>query len=126
MSEIARAIDFVAERTEDLPFSLKVKNQLEVAVDEIMSNIVHYAYGKGKGRATLRIDCDDAGILLTVTDRGIPYNPLQKEDPDITLTAEERGIGGYGIFIVKKVMDELAYEYVDGKNILKMRKFYSK
>ena len=126
VSEIAKAVEFVATRTEDLPFSMKIKNQLEVAVDEIMSNIVYYAYGKEKGRASLRIDRDDQGILITVTDRGIPYNPLEKEDPDVTLSAEERGIGGYGIFIVKKVMDELKYEYADGKNILRMRKYFSK
>ena len=125
VSDIPKAVDFVAEKAENLPFSLKDKNQIEVAVDEIISNIVHYAYGEGKGKAALRMKSDEKGISITVEDSGMPYNPLEKEDPDITLSAEERGIGGYGIFIVKKVMDEISYDYKDGKNILTMRKYYS-
>ncbi|MBQ4244811.1 MAG: SpoIIE family protein phosphatase [Clostridia bacterium] len=125
ISEIPRAVDFVAERTESLSFSFKDRNQIEVAVDEIISNIVHYAYGDKKGKAALKFERDEKGITLTVEDSGMPYNPLEKPDPDITLSAEERGIGGYGIFIVKKVMDEIAYEYSGGKNILTMRKFFS-
>ena len=126
VSEIAKAVDFVSLKTEDLPFSFKDRNQIEVAVDEIMSNIVNYAYGDKKGKATLKLQTDEEGIIITVEDSGIPYNPLEKEDPDITLSAEERGIGGYGIFIVKKVMDEIAYRHAEGKNILTMRKFFLK
>ena len=125
VSEIPKAVEFVAGKAEVLPFSPKVRNQIEVAVDEIISNIVYYAYGEGKGKATVGVSCDDKGITITVEDSGIPYNPLEKEDPDITLSAEERGIGGYGIFIVKKVMDEITYNYSEGKNILTMRKFLS-
>ena len=125
VSEISKAVDFVSEKTENLPFSFKARNQIEVAVDEIISNIVHYAYGDSKGNASLKIERDDKGIMLTVEDSGIPYNPLEKEDPDTTLSAEERGIGGYGIYIVKKVMDEISYEYSGGKNILTMRKYFS-
>ncbi len=126
LEEIPKAVDFVAEKTDGLPFSFKDKNQIEVAVDEIISNIVHYAYGDGKGKASLKIQADNEGISITVEDSGVPYNPLEKDDPDVTLSAEERGIGGYGIFIVKKVMDDLTYKYEDGKNILIMRKFFSK
>ncbi|MBR4726296.1 MAG: SpoIIE family protein phosphatase [Clostridia bacterium] len=126
VNEISKVIDYVAALVEKLPFSMKVQNQIEVAVDEIMSNIVHYAYGDRKGKATVRVESDEKGITLTVTDSGIPYDPLKKEDPDITLSAEERGIGGYGIFIVKKVMDELHYQHVNGKNILTMRKNFTK
>ena len=98
---------------------------IEVAVDEIISNVARYAYGDGVGNVTVNFASDEEGITLTVTDGGVPYNPLNKEDPDITLSAEERSIGGYGIFIVKKVMDDISYEYKDGKNILVMKKKYS-
>ena len=76
------------------------------------------------GPATVRVEVSDAPISVTITfmDHGVPYDPLQKEDPDITLSAEERGSGGLGIFMVKKTMDEITYEYKDGQNILRIRK----
>jgi anti-sigma regulatory factor (Ser/Thr protein kinase) len=97
---------------------------IEIAVDEMVSNIARYAYEGKDGKATVRFASDEQGITITLIDSGIPYNPLEKEDPDITLSAEERGIGGYGIFIVKKVMNEITYEYRDNKNILTMKKNY--
>ena len=99
--------------------------QINVAIDELFSNIVNYGYGQHKrGPVTLYVDVnsDERVINITFEDRGIPYNPLEKEDPDITLSAEERSIGGLGIFMVKKSMDKVEYEYVDGHNIFRMRK----
>ena len=122
VEKVTEAIDFVTNQAEELPFSIKEKHQLGIAVDEIVSNVARYAYQDKKGKMALRIETDSSGITITVTDSGIPYNPLEKEDPDITLSAEERGIGGYGIFIVKKIMDEVTYEYKDNKNIFTMRK----
>ncbi len=124
VENVELAIDFVGEKTENLPFNVKDKHMLEIAVDEIVSNVARYAYDGKEGKVTLKFDSDDRGISITVIDSGIPYDPLEKEDPDITLTAEERGIGGYGIFIVKKVMDEISYEYKDNKNIFTMKKNY--
>ena len=124
LESVASAIDFVSERTEELPLSMKDKHQIGIAIDEIVSNVARYAYTDSTGKAAVRIDTDAKGITITVTDSGVPYNPLEKEDPDVTLSADERGIGGYGIFIVKQVMDELTYEYKDGKNIFTMRKNY--
>ena len=122
--EIAKTTEMTARAVARLNFNEKEKNLIEIAVDEIVSNIVYYAYEGKQGTANVKIDTDDKGIIITITDSGIEYNPLEKEDPDITLSAEERGIGGYGIYIVKKVMDEITYERKDGKNILTLRKYF--
>ena len=102
----------------------KARSETELAVEEIFVNIAEYAYAPGTGKAALRIETDlkDHTAVLTFTDRGIPYDPLTNQDPDVTLTAEERRIGGLGIFMTKKLMDELHYEYKDGCNILTMKK----
>ena len=112
------------EVLEEKECTLKVQMQLDVAIDEIFGNIAYYAYGKGRGNATIQIEMEDnpPKITLTFIDQGIPYNPLESKDPDITLDIEDREIGGLGIFLVKKTMDELSYEYVDGQNILTMKK----
>lgn len=126
MSEISKATEYIAGKVENLPFTPKDKNQIEIAVDEIVCNIVSYAYDDKKGKANIMFEKNDDGIIITISDSGIEYNPLEKEDPDTTLSAEERGIGGYGIFIVKKIMDKIEYERKDGMNILKLFKNYSK
>ena len=97
--------------------------QVNVAIDELFSNIAYYAY-EAEGDATVRVEIieESMEIVLTFLDNGIPYNPLEKEDPDTTLSAEEREIGGLGIFMVKKTMDDVKYEYKDGQNILKIVK----
>ena len=94
------------------------------AIDELFGNIAHYAYNPETGPATVRVEVteDPIAVVITFIDRGVPYDPLKKEDPDITLSAEERAIGGLGIFMVKKTMDEISYEYKDGKNILRIKK----
>jgi len=98
---------------------MKAQMQLDVAVDEIFSNIVFYAYAPDFGDATVRVEFDDTpSVSVTFIDSGIAYNPLEKDDPDVTLSAEDRKIGGLGIFIVKKTMDKIEYSYKDGKNIL--------
>ena len=122
IENVETALDFVRQSISKLPLETKIKHHVEVAVDEIVSNVARYAYGKNSGSVSVKVDTDDTGLTITVTDSGVAYNPLEKEDPDITLSAEERGIGGYGIFIVKKVMDDISYEYKDNQNVFKMRK----
>lgn len=95
---------------------------ITVCVEEIFVNIAHYAYPFGEGDMTLEADIEDGVLSLTFVDSGIPFDPLAKEDPDITLPAEERDVGGLGILMVKKVMDTVNYERRDGKNILSMTK----
>ena len=111
------------------PFSCQSQTlfQIDLAVEEIFVNISHYAYSPDKG--TVQIECSaektaDAPAKLTVsfTDRGKAFNPLAKPDPDITLSVEEREIGGLGIFLIKKYMDSVLYERKDNQNILTFTK----
>ena len=103
---------------------MKAQMQISVAVEEIFVNIASYAYAPDKGSATVCVEVSGDPVTVTITfvDRGVPYDPLAKEDPDVTLSADERGIGGLGIFMTKKIMDDVAYEYRDGKNILTLKK----
>ena len=115
---------FINERLATYDCPMKTQMQLEVAIEEIFVNIASYAYTSGKGRAIVRVEIepDPLAVAITFIDRGIPYDPLAKEDPDITLSAEERKIGGLGIFMVKKTMDEVDYQYDNGRNILRIKK----
>ena len=112
------------EKLEEIDCPMKAQMQIDIAIDELFGNIAHYAYNPETGPATVRVEVSEApiSVIITFIDRGIPYDPLKKDDPDITLSAEERGIGGLGIFMVKKTMDEITYEYKDGQNILRIRK----
>ena len=116
--------EFVNEQLEALDCPMKVKMQIDIAIDELFSNIARYAYAPGKGEATVRVESfeNPLAVVITFVDKGVPYNPLEKEDPDTTLSAEERQIGGLGIYMVKKSMDEIKYEYKNGQNILSIRK----
>ncbi|WP_022761184.1 ATP-binding protein [Butyrivibrio sp. AD3002] len=109
----------VDEELENAGCTMKVQMQIDVAVEEIFVNIASYAYSDGSGDATILIDVDQNASKATITfiDSGFAYNPLEREDPDTTLSAEERKIGGLGIFIVKKSMDEVSYKREDNKNI---------
>ena len=102
------------------------KMELLIATEEIFINIAHYAYGGEIGKAYIKIEIKDnpKSICITFKDQGTPYNPLEKEDPDITLSAEERAIGGLGIYMVKQSMDHVEYDYQDGYNILRIEKFF--
>lgn len=115
---------FVDEQLEAYDCPMKAQAQIDIAIDELFSNIVHYAYHPGVGPATVRVEVLEEPLSVTITfiDQGIPYDPLAKADPDVTLSAQDRGIGGLGIYIVKKNMNEITYEYKDGKNILRIRK----
>ncbi len=101
-----------------------IKSIMLIAVEEIFVNIAHYAYGGKSGEAVVNLDIrnDPKSCRVVLQDRGIPYNPLEKADPDITLSAEERDIGGLGIYMVKQSMDRVEYRYEDGCNILMLEK----
>ena len=117
-------MEFVYGQLEQFDCPMKAQAQIDIAIDELFGNIVHYAYHPGTGPATVRVEVleEPLSVVITFIDQGVPYDPLAKEDPDVTLSAEEREIGGLGIYIVKKNMNEITYEYKDGKNILKIRK----
>ncbi|MBQ7715053.1 MAG: SpoIIE family protein phosphatase [Clostridia bacterium] len=124
VENLGEVLSFVDERLEKNDCSPKVQMQIDVAVEELFVNIAHYAYGEGTGTAAVRFECadDPRRVMITFIDGGIPYDPLAKPDPDITLSSEERPIGGLGIFMVKKSMDDVRYEYRDGKNVLTIEK----
>ena len=112
--------DFINERLEALDCPPKAQIQIDVAIDEVFANISNYAYPNGTGSATVKFEVteDPKAVKITFIDSGIPFNPLEMDDPDTTLSAEQRQIGGLGIFMVKKSMDDLTYRYEDGHNIL--------
>ncbi|MDO4882407.1 MAG: ATP-binding protein [Oscillospiraceae bacterium] len=116
--------DFVNEELEKLDCPLKARRQIDVAIDELFGNIARYAYSPDVGKATVRFSVEENPLEVTITfiDNGVPFNPLEKSNPDTHLSAEERPIGGLGIFLVKKSMDLVEYEYKNGQNILKIKK----
>ncbi|MCC8015687.1 MAG: ATP-binding protein [Eubacterium sp.] len=124
VENIETVTDFVNEQLEAYDCPMKAQVQIDVAIDELFGNIVHYAYHPEVGPATVRVEVteDPLAVIITFIDNGVPYDPLKTADPDITLSAEERQIGGLGIYIVKKSMDEITYEYKDGRNILRIKK----
>ena len=115
---------FVDDFLDQIACPMKSRIQINIVIDEIFGNICHYAYKDSIGAVTVRVESGNTpkAVFLTFTDNGIPYNPLETEDPDITLSSEERKIGGLGIYLVKKNMDEMKYEYVNQQNRLWMEK----
>lgn len=117
-------LQFVDEQLEEAGCFMKTQMQIDLAVEEIFVNIANYAYDPEIGPATVRVEVEPDGSAVSITfiDHGVPYDPLAKADPDVSLSAEDRKIGGLGIFLVKKSMDDIKYEYVNGSNILTMKK----
>ena len=115
---------FVRDKLRSVQCPVKIQMQVELAVEEIFVNISSYAYHPQTGEAEIGVDI--VGDPLTVTirflDRGHPFNPLEKPDADTMRKAEEREPGGLGILLVKRIMDQVAYTYENGKNILTIQK----
>ena len=124
VEKIPQVTAWIDEALEELACPLKAQMQIDVAIDEIFSNIARYAYPDQPGKATVRLDFEETARLFSITflDQGIPFDPLKQADPDTTLGMGEREIGGLGIFLVKKTMDEVSYHYRDGSNILCLKK----
>lgn len=119
IAKLDEVIDFIDSVLEEHDCPMKIMTQINVAAEEIFVNIAHYS---GSEKATITVSESGGMAEITFTDSGRPYNPLEKPDPDITLPAEERDIGGLGVFIVKKTMDSVNYDYRGGCNIFTMRK----
>ena len=124
IDNLNQVMGFVDETLEEAMCPMKAQMQVDVAVEEIFVNIASYAYAPGVGSVTIRVEIPEnpRTVVITFIDRGVPYDPLAKADPDVTLSAEERGIGGLGIFMVKKSMDDMVYEYKNGQNVLSIKK----
>ena len=121
---LSDVLSFVEETLEAYNCPMKTQMSICVAIEEVFVNIAHYAYVDGNGDVTIRISFDEKNRIATfrVIDKGVPFNPLNKPDPDTTLSVEEREIGGLGIFITKKTMDTVNYTYENGQNILTLVK----
>lgn len=115
---------FVEEELEKVDCPIKVITALDVCVEEIFVNIAHYAYPGKSGSAEISVNADpaDNSIVIQFVDEGIPFDPLKRTEPDVSLGADERSIGGLGIFMVRKMTDEMTYEYTNGRNVLTIRK----
>ena len=118
------AIGFVTDELDSFNCPMNARMKIELAVDEIFCNIASYAYAPGVGEVVIEVDYDekDRSVHIVFKYKGVRYDPLAKDDPDVTLSAREREIGGLGIFLVKKSMDDMYYEYRDGMNILHLVK----
>ncbi len=121
---LPKVLEFIDSKLEAVGCPLKTQMQIDVAAEEIFVNIANYAYSPDKGMAKVRVEVGDDPLHVSITfiDHGVPYDPLAKEDPNVNLSAEERQIGGLGIFLVKNTMDDLTYEYINGSNILTLKK----
>jgi len=124
IENIPAVTSFVEEQLEQVGCPMKAMMQINIAIDELFGNIAQYAYTPKTGKATVRVEVteDPMAVVITFIDNGVPYDPLAKADPNVSLPADERQIGGLGIFMVKKSMDEINYEYKNGQNILTIKK----
>ncbi len=119
-----KVLVFVDEQLDALNCPAKAKIQINIALEELFVNISHYAYDPAVGTAEVQVSAksEPPAVEITFIDEGRPYDPLAKPDPDVTLSAEERQIGGLGIYMVKKSMDDVRYRYERGRNILTIQK----
>lgn len=118
---------FIDEQLEEAGCPMLTQTTIDIAVEELFVNIANYAYGDERGKAVVQVSVHEEPLSVEITfiDNGKQYDPLAKADPDTSLSANQRKIGGLGIFMVKKSMDDICYEYKDGKNILTIKKYLS-
>ena len=124
LSNLEKVLDFVNQHLNNAKCPDQTRIQVDIAVEEIFVNIAHYAYNPEVGKATIRVEISEKPLTISLTfmDNGKPYDPLSRKDPDVSLSAEERQIGGLGIYMVKKSMDEIQYSYRNGTNMLTFKK----
>lgn len=124
LENLDTVLQFVDTHLEQADCSPKIQMQIDLAVEEIFVNIANYAYHPETGPATVRVEVrpDGSAVTITFIDHGVPFDPLAKEDPDVTLPSEQRKVGGLGVFLVKQNMDDIQYEYLNGSNILTLKK----
>ena len=124
VENLSSVLEIVDQELEAAGASMKVQMQVDVAIEELFVNVSRYAYAPETGEVRIQIGFDKqtSALMVTFIDSGVPFDPVAKLDPDITLSAQEREIGGLGIFIAKKNMDSMEYRREDGKNILTVTK----
>lgn len=119
LDNLDQVTDFIDNLLSEGEVPNKLIFKVNMVIDEIYSNIARYS---GATEAKVGCNVSENKVILRFIDNGSPYDPTVKEDPDTTLSADERDIGGLGIFMVKKIMDEISYEYKNGRNILILEK----
>ena len=122
MENLEIMIEFILEAIENIGDKDKIKGKLRLISEEILVNVINYAYPEKTGNIYIGTELLDDILSLKIIDQGIKFDPLERQDPDINLPLEDRTIGGLGIFMVKNIMDEVKYSYEDGNNILILKK----
>ncbi len=124
MDNMDEVLGFVDGELESFNYPPRIQLPIDVAVEELYTNIASYSYIPETGPATVRVEVKEEPltVIITFVDNGVPYDPLAKEDPDLDVEVEDRRVGGFGIFMVKNSMDSIRYEYKDGQNILTIEK----
>lgn len=121
VENLGTVLEFLDNCLADTNMKIKSRTVMYVACEEIFINISKYAY-KGVGEVEMLFDSDDNQVRVTFIDEGVPFDPVKHSNPDVSLSADERQIGGLGIYIVKKTMDDLVYSYSNQKNHLTLIK----
>ena len=124
LESFPEAQSFLEEEMEKAEVPAKVSIQMSISFEEVFVNVAHYAYPEEEGKAVLGLEFESGKMTMVLKDFGVPFDPLAKPDPDITLSADDRQIGGLGILMTKKYMNDISYEYKDSMNILTMIKKY--
>jgi anti-sigma regulatory factor (Ser/Thr protein kinase) len=119
LENLERVLAFVESHTEDFP--VKSQYHINIAVDEIFTNIASYAYQNENGTAVIRVAVNGA-VTIEFEDNGVPYDPTAQAEPDLTQSADERELGGLGVFMTKKLMDTVEYRREGNKNVLTVKK----
>ena len=126
MENLDKVTSFVEAFLDDYACPMKIAMKILLCVEELYANVVNYAYGSRGGNCTIELEGNayetEHKVCIRVRDQGVPFDPFAKEDPDITLSADEREIGGLGIYMVKNIMDTVSYEYKQQENIVTMIK----
>ena len=124
IDSITEVTKFIDDHLTELGCPVKTRSQIDIAIDELVNNVASYAYESGTGDLTVQFGFDECSRTAAITfiDSGLPFDPVAAADPDVTLPAEDRGVGGLGIFLVKKTMDNVVYKYLNGKNVLRIEK----
>ena len=123
ISEISKLATFIGELSEELDFTPELNFNLNLVLVEAISNVILYAYGKEEQKEiSLVAYLSDNNLVFVLTDSGMEFDPTKVPDADVTLSAEEREIGGLGIYLIRQIMNTVEYQRIDGKNVLTMRK----
>ena len=125
IENLSSVMEFINSELDDLLCPEQIRAKIKLAIDELFGNICFYAYDPipGPVKICLESETDPPAVVISFTDKGKPYNPLEADEPDVELSGEDRPIGGLGIFLVQSTMDDMKYEYKNEQNILTFKKY---